>query len=233
MKIRTYPIGVTITGADDNTNPREMRALSEEFPFLEWGLLCSAKRAGTSRYPSSTWIDQHTFRWPERARFSAHLCGQYARETIAGHAFMEMELTLASKLCRRVQINGYEAGLPGQLPRLAQKLGLEFILQCRHEADLLQCARDAETVRGSSVLFDPSGGRGIEPFCWPATPAGCRLGFAGGIGPDNVLDVIRALGPRDLYWIDMETGVRTNDRLDLGKVRSVLEQVKLWAKEKP
>ena len=52
-----------------------------------------------------------------------------------------------------------------------------------------------------------------------------HLGFAGGIGPDNVLDVIRDIGPRDPYWIDMESGVRTDDKLDLAKVRRVLEQI--------
>ena len=221
------PYRVTITGADDAVDPRALLDLSAEFPFVEWGLLCSMKRIGTSRYPSPTWIDRlRVLRWPQSARFfSAHFCGQYAREAIAGHAFMEMELELASKLCARVQINGYEAGFPGQLPRLARKLGVEFILQCRHQAELQQCARDAETIRGASVLFDPSGGRGSRPRLWPMGPAGCRLGFAGGIGPENVLDVIRAIGPRAPYWIDMESGVRTGDRLDLGKVRRVLEQV--------
>lgn len=228
MRIVTYPINVTITGADDDVHPRAMLALSEEFPFLEWGLLHSAKRMGTSRYPSTKWYSALEY-MPRRAimHFAVHLCGQSARETIAGHPFMEFEIGAAARRnCRRFQVNGYEAGLPGQLPRLARTLDVEFILQCRHVEELEQCARDAENVHGASVLFDVSGGRGVRPAQWPATPRGCRLGFAGGIGPDNVLDVIRAIGPRDPYWIDMESGVRTNDRLDLGKVRRVLEQVR-------
>jgi phosphoribosylanthranilate isomerase len=76
----------------------------------------------------------------------------------------------------------------------------------------------------ASLLFDPSGGRGIEPFSWPVPPLGARMGYAGGIGPDNLLDVLRAIGPVESpFWIDMESGVRTDDRFDLAKARAVLE----------
>lgn len=38
-----------------------------------------------------------------------------------------------------------------------------------------------------------------------------------------VLDGLRAIGPTDnQYWIDMESGVRTDDHLDLALVREVL-----------
>ena len=87
-----------------------------------------------------------------------------------------------------------------------------------HEAQSLGSA-------SASLLFDPSGGRGIEPFRWPSTPLGVRMGFAGGINPHNVLGVLDDIGLRpDPFWIDMESGVRdTNDRFDLGRVRAVLE----------
>ena len=52
-----------------------------------------------------------------------------------------------------------------------------------------------------------------------------RMGYAGGIGPDNVVDVLRDIGPVRPTWIDMESGVRTGDKFDLAKVRRVLEQV--------
>jgi phosphoribosylanthranilate isomerase len=74
-------------------------------------------------------------------------------------------------------------------------------------------------------LFDASSGRGIAPAAWPAHP-GRRVGYAGGIKPDNVLDVIRAgVGAAGPYWIDMESGVRTDDRFDLTKCRQVCEAV--------
>jgi hypothetical protein len=48
--------GITITGADDQVDPRELAMLSAEFPFVEWGILMSESRAGTSRYPGQTWM---------------------------------------------------------------------------------------------------------------------------------------------------------------------------------
>jgi phosphoribosylanthranilate isomerase len=54
------------------------------------------------------------------------------------------------------------------------------------------------------------------------------MGFAGGLGPDNIAELARyvteSMGDSDgPTWLDMESGVRTDDRLDLAKVRAVLE----------
>ena len=53
-----------------------------------------------------------------------------------------------------------------------------------------------------------------------------KIGYAGGISPDNVADKLTYLfeNVRDgEFWIDMESGVRTDDWFDLDKVRRVLE----------
>ena len=52
---------VTITGADDSVDPLQLRALSLEFPFVEWGILVShSNTICTSypkpRFPSPKWI---------------------------------------------------------------------------------------------------------------------------------------------------------------------------------
>jgi hypothetical protein len=39
---------------------------------------------------------------------------------------------------------------------------------------------------------------------------------------DEVLAAVASTGP---YWIDMESGVRTDDRFDLGKCRAVCDAV--------
>ena len=46
--------------------------------------------------------------------------------------------------------------------------------------------------------------------------------------PDNVEDVMQAVSQPENYriWIDMESGVRTNDEFDLDKVSDVLKKVK-------
>lgn len=51
----------------------------------------------------------------------------------------------------------------------------------------------------------------------------------GGINADNVAIVIEAIGSLSPagYWIDMESGVRTENLLDLNKVQAVIEKVAL------
>lgn len=88
-----------------------------------------------------------------------------------------------------------------------------------------------------SVLLDASRGKGIAPDTWapPLVRAGQPLhtGYAGGISPENieaVLDAtesaVREYGQPDArYWLDMETGVRTDNQFDLKKVEQVLSAV--------
>jgi hypothetical protein len=74
-------------------------------------------------------------------------------------------------------------------------------------------------------LFDASGGRGVAPQAWPRHPGRVSVGYAGGIGPENVREVLAAIGATGPYWIDMESGVRTDDRFDIGKCERVCEAV--------
>lgn len=225
------PYRVTITGVDNYVSPFALIRLSEEFPFVEWGILRSASRGGEYRYPTNSWVIglhacvRDVAKTP-KPRFSFHLCGQIARETMQGDTCHLTDTAWDKWWMGRIQINGYVPGQYEGLAKLASSMpNKEFILQCRSEADLPKCADDATKIPGSVVLFDPSGGRGISATVLPPTPPGCHLGFAGGIGPDNVLDVIKAIGDREPYWIDMESGVRDKDRFNVDKVRSVLEQV--------
>lgn len=47
---------VSITGADDSVNPKDLVELSEEFPFVEWAILLSKSRMRSNRYPSLNWM---------------------------------------------------------------------------------------------------------------------------------------------------------------------------------
>lgn len=83
------------------------------------------------------------------------------------------------------------------------------------------------------VLLDESRGKGVAPASW-SVPAQygelpMYVGFAGGIGPDNtqsVLNQVRSL--MRPYWIDMETGVRTDNAFDAKKVEAVLRAAEPW-----
>lgn len=218
---------VTITGADDDVDPAALEDLSREFPFVEWGILRSTKREGTPRYPSRKWV-RAVLRLADINRISLHLCGEDARQAQRGI------FNSVVQLFNRIQINGYKlADGPIGLKQGASQLahGVTLILPFNDEANAVSVATDAATIPGAEILFDPSGGRGVEPFRWATAPAlvrgvvDVRMGYAGGIGPDNVVDVLRDIGPVRPTWIDMESGVRTDDKFDLAKVRRVLERV--------
>lgn len=215
---------VTITGADDSVDPWALVDLSAEFPFVEWGILYSAKLVGSPRFPTYQWrhsfaklLDDHD------GATALHLCGAASRNVMGGEHVLPCPFSY-----KRVQLNGFSEY---RLPKLRAATlldGHEFILQCQTSAALDHAAELAKLHPNVSALWDFSGGRGFLDFdmvtSWPA-PAGLRVGRAGGISPDNVVDVIESLA-EGTSWIDMESGVRTDERFDLTKVRRVLELAK-------
>lgn len=209
--------GVTITGADDAVDMLRLLALSEKFPFVEWGVLVSAKRQGTARYPSANWrsgLQAHD------GRKALHVCGGWAKWTMDGR---ETALVAARALgCARVQVNGWVPS-PGLVGLAVEFFDLEIVLQARDENGLAEAARHAAAIRNgggrASVLWDPSGGTGVRGRLDVVAD-----GYAGGISPDNVGEVLEELAASGRRcWIDMESGVRTGDAFDLRKVRAVLE----------
>lgn len=223
-------VRVTITGVDNLTAIDRVRALSQHFPFVEWGVLYSEARRGTGRYPS------HPLRWLEELPCAAlHLCGRAARAVLGG-AHHEDVMYMAAQTGSRVQLNGYTQATPEFLAAVGREAAfqsVEFILQCRSVEHLAAAVADVTAIeaRGgrASLLFDPSAGRGQAAKRDVSAP--CRFGLAGGIGPENVADVLVAAMRVGAGWIDMESKVRIRDRLDLDMVEVVLRRAgraRMW-----
>jgi phosphoribosylanthranilate isomerase len=222
---------VTITGADEGISPEALLALSVEYPFAEWGVLRGGEdRDGTPRFPRASWV-QHLSELvqlnqrPQRPAWSLHLCGELARHAMAGS--QGVAAALRAYTASRVQLNGFSQYRLPMLALAQQFPEIEFILQTSDLAGEF-AALELEKIHSNVVhLLDASGGRGIVSH-WAERPES-RLGYAGGIGPDNVVDQIRHLltyTTKQDFWIDMESAVRTDDRFDLAKVRRVLELAK-------
>ena len=76
-----------------------------------------------------------------------------------------------------------------------------------------------------TTLLDASGGRGVDTGI-EVLKLPHKIGYAGGITPENVEEKLTFLMESDdvdSFWIDMETGVRTDDWFDLDKVENVLK----------
>jgi hypothetical protein len=240
---------VTFTGADDNTDPHELIRISEDFPFVEWGVLFG-RRVGEPRYPSWEWLDKllgylTDYEWSGRGRvrLSAHLCGHWVREVLSGNPTWWREFSALAPYFDRVQLNfhGYphSAVLGPTLDRIYHGIQRQqFIFQVDGVNDDL--VRLLVDFHHGVPLFDRSGGAGLLPGDWPAAWPGVYCGYAGGLGPDNIVDQLplieRAAGDSEV-WIDMESRVRTESGdssiFDLSKITRVLDVLQAAVLEQP
>lgn len=233
---------VTLTGADDSIDPKQLIELSKRYPFVEWGILVSGKRFGSSRFPSEHWLGRlsdlvHMYS-DLKVKLSCHLCGQYVRDLLQGN-FEEMMKRLNDvwPIFNRVQINTH--GQPHQYnPDFFDFVRMwdrkEFILQY-DEANYHLLVDTVRAAKNVSTLFDMSHGAGTLPSQWPKSHYLVRNGYAGGLGPDNVeqeLHRIASSAGNSDFWIDMETKIRSNsDALfDMGKCQEVLDLMIPFAK---
>lgn len=220
---------VTITGADDSIAAHELKALSRDFPFVEWGILFSMTQQGSPRFPTERWIEH----LPEGLNYAAHLCGRYVRDVVLDAKFRWLDSGYNRPgIFQRVQLNfhgQFHKAHPDLESVLRFYADYKFIFQCdgvNDDSVLNLCITNEDQF---SPLFDTSGGAGILPESWPNAWSGTYCGYAGGLGPDNVIEQLHAIEPhvggRCSWWIDMERRVRSDDdtKFDLAKVRAVLE----------
>ncbi len=221
----------SITGADNDVSVGDLAALSAQYPFVEWAILLLPSHAGKPRCPTPDWIED----------FSAKTAGLNKAMHLCDDAFLGFidqdpaTLALMSGF-QRIQLNLKFGAVEGKydpaalVARVREMPQWQFILQYTPEKQgLLPLFSD---IPNHAVLFDASAGRGLSPDSWDAPLPGHFCGYAGGLNPDNLsrhLDLILRAAADTVTWIDIETGVRTDDRFDLAKVRRVLETAQPFA----
>jgi len=219
----------TITGADNNTNIDDLIRLSEKFPFVEWGILMYDRKCGVPRYPSYGWID-NLLKITERydMNLALHLCGDYVDQFVKmdkgfckyinNQPFKRVQLNFSYPVSKFKFIDLYKA--------VHGALSIQKTIITQHNSENKYIYSILENFQNYAVLFDTSGGNGILPNEWPEPFSKKMCGYAGGIAPDNVekvLETINSLvGESQPIWIDLESGVRTNDVFDIVKVENVL-----------
>lgn len=218
---------VTISGADDKVDPTELEELQKAFPFVEWGILISRKRMGTQRYPSKDWLKKLHY----DLNISFHLCGEIVREFVAGKHDVVWQAGLNWERCQLNFSFKHEGNYLSNLLDIS-----ETAKNTPDRAFVLAYNKGSQSTLNTFIinhismpsnihfLYDSSGGRGTEIKSLNK-PLINYTGYAGGISPDNVFkicDHLTNMEWQDNIWIDMETGVRTNDEFDLDKVQKVL-----------
>jgi hypothetical protein len=192
-----------------------MQRLSASYP-IEWGVLIDLDRQD-SLFPDAATL--RAFASAAGLRRAAHLCGALAERIVTAPD----EVSFNAAGFQRVQINHGRNGSAEQQIRQAARFGRRLGMRT-----VLQCIGDFPADPRVDWLYDVSFGTGARPASMPRLEGEASfVGYAGGITPDNVHAVLRSIDapPDALYWIDMETGIRTNGWLDLDKCEAICRAV--------
>ena len=217
MASKTPPAFITFTGADDAKHCEGMVRLTRRYP-VEWGILVDREKEGTRLFPPYEHIER--FR-TLGLRLCAHVCGTLAREIAVGG---DPVVDLGG--FSRIQVNhgrdGADAAVVSRVARFASKHGVRGVLQCGGP----EFPSHATNV---DWLFDVSFGAGVRPDRFPPVRFDHPLcGLSGGINPENVGPTIERkidVRPGLAYWIDMESGVRSDGEFDLKLCEAVCRAV--------
>ena len=212
---------VTLTGVDDSTDLIALGAFSRRHPLAEWGFLHSTKRQGLGgRYPSVSTIRQAFETLQPEVRVALHICGEGVPNLLAGEQTILGLVEAIAARNGRVQLNFSQRDDTLDLKALGATLArfpkVTFITQ--HNAANTDVWKALSGFQNHAVLFDSSGGRGVECAKWPAPLPKVQCGYAGGLGPDNLseqLPRIHQAAQGAGFWVDMEGKLRMADVFDL------------------
>ena len=211
------PTFIAFTGVDSADCLPGMMDLTRHYP-IEWGVLVDDDK-----------VDDILFANPDvRARLletpgllcAAHVCGEQARLI----ANSPQDVTVDLSRFQRAQVNHSFSGSSAEHIENTVRFG-----RMKRVRTMLQCLVDFPADCRLDWLYDTSFGTGKSPDRWPALPGaqGPLCGYSGGIRAENVRDILSAIAAPvgSQYFIDMESGVRTDGRFDLGKCEAVCRAV--------
>ena len=225
----------TLTGADNSINPKDLLVLSQKYPFVEWGILYSEAKMGTGRYPSYEWIqaliDLLRLEENKDANFALHICGKAVKDWIN----YEDRIEEIAQHFKRIQLNFISKNINTIDLSCAVVDAHDQTIITQHNKSNLNLYKELGHIDNYAILFDTSGGRGIDDNNqWTEPLPDVLCGYAGGLGPDNVasqLQVINQLVKGRYFYIDMEGKLRNDkDQFDLSKCEEVLKIVDQFIK---
>ena len=210
------PAFITFTGVDRPELLPGMIELAANYP-IEWGILIDPAQEEHPLFPARDEISKIV---SSPLRFSAHVCGKPAIAIANGH---NPDINLSG--FSRLQLNHSREGSDEQAIANAYAYAVSTGLRLA-----LQCQGDFPVDSRCDWLYDVSFGTGIKVTEWPTIDEIFPFyGFSGGLSAKTVKDALANFkitsDPLANFWIDMESGVRTDDLFDLDKCKQICELV--------
>jgi len=211
-------------GVDESVSPELLGLISAHYEWVEWGVLFRSGEEGKPRYPRMNWIQQlcHVnLENDSKMNLAAHLCGERCTEIIEGNQYFAREL--AALGFRRFQLNITNANNVWVHPnRISEHVSniqscmfslpnIEWIIQVNEETRCIWERLLASPPPNMSFLFDASCGMGQEISTFQSPYPDIPCGYAGGIGPSNIQNILLGVQSAALgkpVWIDMESSLR-------------------------
>lgn len=237
---------ISFIGVDERTDLNAVLNMKNgvnhiRFP-LEFGVLFSKSKqaTGNNRYPSTTLVKQIGRKLHGRVKTSLHLCGSSVQEFLN----LDEEYRDIIKYYDRVQLN-FRIKNPDDINEIfdmatkivdaAEAFDKPLIIQYnKNKAGLVEYIL-SEGVPSDliHVLFDASGGYGVELTNPLPVFDDVLCGYAGGIGPDTVQDILSKIYDANyvdsIFYIDMESKIRTEDDwFSIEKCERVVENASAW-----
>lgn len=219
----------SFTGVDERCDISELsdwqQQCANENIGVEFGVLLSYTSEGEqNKYPCIKWIEK-VFLNSFLEGKSLHICGKSAVADFIKGRGAAAEL---SKEFPTVQLNFKfdEADLDELLEAFERNSDSVIITQHnKNNKELWHLVG----YDNHAILFDDSGGRGFVRTEYPEPIVPTKVfGYAGGLGPDNIseeMPKILEAANGNIFWIDMETNIRSNDWFDLAKCTQVVNKL--------
>lgn len=221
-------IRISFIGIDKKTDIERLLKIAEKYPEVEFGFLCSESVTGTNqnnRYPALILLQKLK---NKSVNLSLHVCGKLARTICQTGNFDEVKKLVGQyfDMFDRIQLNVVGSRFK---ELITNTCGKQIVIQTNlsepKSKQTYEMFREAN-IDNIVFLSDNSGGKGLEVE-FDYFEGVDYQGFAGGLNPENILErkeEIDILWEKD-YWLDMESGVRTDDWFDLDKVEDICKKV--------
>lgn len=221
-------ICVSFIGIDKKTDIDRLLKIAEKYPEVEFGFLCSDSVTGTNqnnRYPPLILLQQLKNK-NKNINLSLHVCGRLARTVCQTGNFDEVKKFVGAyfDMFDRIQLNVVGSRFK---ELITDTCGKQIVIQTNLSEPKSKETYEkfiAANIDNIVFLSDNSGGIDVDFDYFEGLD---YQGFAGGLNPENILErkeEIDILWEKD-YWLDMESGVRTDDWFDLDKVEDICKKV--------